>query len=608
MQHDRAREVLRNTFGFDNFRPLQEKIIRSAIAGEDNFVLMPTGGGKSLCFQVPALVREGVTIVISPLISLMQDQVQALKANGVAADFYNSSSTEKEAKQVLAKLHNAELDLLYVAPERLLSEAFLQRLADIKIGLFAIDEVHCVSQWGHDFRAEYLQLGTLRQHFPNVPFIALTATADKQTRQDIIQRLHLQKANVHIASFNRPNISYTILEKQKPLSQLTDYLNNKHNQSGIIYCLSRKRVEDVAEKLQNLGYKVAPYHAGLPAKQRQQSQEAFQRDDIDIIVATIAFGMGIDKPNVRFVVHYDLPKHIEGYYQETGRAGRDGLPAEALLLYGLHDTALVRGIIDGNQNPEQKRIEQHKLNCMVAFAESQTCRRRVLLNYFNEQLEKDCGNCDICLNPPETFDGTVLAQKALSCVYRLQERYGLNYVIDVLRGSDTQRIKSFGHDRLSTYGIGKDISQHEWMSIFRQLIQLGFLEQDIANYSVLRLTERSRPILRGEQILTLAKPRTRLEEPKKSSKVPRSKASKKTELNYDKALFEKLRVLRKELANKAGIAPFIVFSDVSLIEMSTYFPETDDQFLEINGVGAKKLESYGESFMYVIRHHRRSSS
>ena len=404
-------KILNDIFGYANFRAGQADIIHSLVKGEDNFVLMPTGGGKSLCYQIPALLLDGLTIVISPLISLMQDQVQSLKANGVSAGYYNSSMTEHEAKQTLASMYDGELKLLYIAPERLMTESFLTRLSDIKIALFAIDEAHCVSQWGHDFRPEYLRLRELRARFPNIPLVALTATADKQTRNDILNRLNLTNAKIHVASFNRPNIRYTIMSKQKPFEQLTTLLKSRREEFGIVYCLSRKRVDEIAEKLKAQGFSALPYHAGLPAKQRQKTQEAFKQDDVNIIVATIAFGMGIDKPNVRFVMHYDLPKNIEGYYQETGRAGRDGLASEAILLYGLADLVLIKKFIDDGDDEQQKRIESHKLNCMIAFAEAQTCRRRVLLNYFNEQLNNDCGNCDICLNPPETYDGTIDAQK-----------------------------------------------------------------------------------------------------------------------------------------------------------------------------------------------------
>lgn len=599
--HNKALEILQKTFGYERFRPLQATVIDSLIAGQDNFVLMPTGGGKSLCYQVPALAREGVAIVVSPLISLMQDQVQALRANGVAAAFYNSALSDVEARQTLAQLHNQQLDLLYIAPERLMSETFLARLTTIKLALFAIDEAHCVSQWGHDFRPEYLQLGQLRQQFPSVPIIALTATADKQTRQDILNRLQLTHANVHVASFNRPNIHYTILEKQKPFQQLLNFLKPRAHTFGIIYCLSRKRVEELATRLQASGYNALPYHAGLSTKQRQTAQTAFQRDDVNIIVATIAFGMGIDKPNVRFVVHYDLPKHIEGYYQETGRAGRDGLPAEALLLYGLGDIAIVKSLIETNQNLEQKRIELHKLNLMAAFAEAQTCRRRVLLNYFNELFPEDCGNCDICANPPETYDGTRDAQKALSCVYRVGQRYGVSYVIDVLRGKEDERIQRLRHHQLSTFGIGKDLSQEEWHSVFRQLIHLGYLEQDIANYSVLRLTEQARPVLRQEKTLILTKPR---------NKQTTKKLQRKTMTlpsNCDSVLFEKLRRLRKQLAEKASVAPFIIFSDATLTEMATVLPINEISLFAISGVGQKKLESYGKVFLGIIKEHINNS-
>ncbi len=591
-----ALQVLKNTFGYQQFRPLQEKIIHSLIAGKNQFVLMPTGGGKSLCYQIPAMVRAGVGIVISPLISLMQDQVQALKANGVKAAFYNSSLTAEQAKKVLAQLHQGELDLFYIAPERLLTKEFLERLDTIDIALFAIDEAHCVSQWGHDFRPEYLQLNQLRTRFPHAPLIALTATADKQTRQDIMQRLSLQDAEVHIASFDRPNIRYTILEKQKPFIQLTHFLNNHRNQCGIVYGLSRKRVEEIAQKLKDAGFAALPYHAGLTTQQRQEAHAAFQQDQANIIVATIAFGMGIDKPNVRFVVHYDLPKNIEGYYQETGRAGRDGLPSEALLLYGLSDIALIKSLLQNNQNEQQLRIEQHKLNCMIAFAEAQTCRRRVLLNYFNETLATDCGNCDICLNPPETFDGTILAQKALSCVYRVQQSYGVNYVVDVLRGKDDARIKRLGHDQLSTYGIGKELTQEAWYSIFRQLIHLGYLEQDISHYSVLRLTTSARHILKNEKSVVLANARTKVETAQKQPKKV-----KETTLVYNTDLFNQLRELRKKIAVAANVPSFVVFSDASLIEMAAYLPKTPEALLNINGVGQKKLAQYGEVFLKLLQ-------
>ncbi len=592
-----AIEILKQTFGYQQFRPLQEKIVEGLIAGENQFVLMPTGGGKSLCYQIPALARPGVGVIISPLISLMQDQVQALKANGVKAEFYNSSLSSAEAKKVLAQLHQGQLDLLYIAPERLMTQDFIERFADIDISLFAIDEAHCVSQWGHDFRPEYLQLGQLRTHFPDVPIIALTATADKQTRQDIIQRLGLQQATVNIASFDRPNIRYTVLEKQKPFAQLSRFLQDHQHDCGIIYCLSRKRVEELAQKLQENGFQALAYHAGLPAKQRQEAHQAFQQDQTNIIVATIAFGMGIDKPNVRFVVHYDLPKNIEGYYQETGRAGRDGLPSEALLLYGLSDIALIKSLLQNNQNENQVRIEQHKLNCMTAFAEAQTCRRRVLLNYFNETLDEDCGNCDLCLNPPETFDGTILAQKALSCVYRVQQSYGVNYVVDILRGKDDARIKRLGHEQLSTYGLGKEISQEEWYSIFRQLIHLGYLEQDISHYSVLRLTDAARSILKGEKTITLAKARTKAAAAPKQAKKSKGKAA----LNYNTDLFEILRTLRKKIAFEAGVPSYVVFSDVSLMEMATYLPKTTEALLTINGVGQKKLAQYGATVLEAIQ-------
>ncbi|MBM3986230.1 MAG: DNA helicase RecQ, partial [Planctomycetes bacterium] len=507
---------MRTVFGFDTFRPLQEEIVGELLAGRDAFVLMPTGGGKSLCFQVPALLRPGTAIVVSPLIALMKDQVDALRENGVAAESYNSSLEGAAARRVLARLHAGELRLLYVAPERLLMPEFLERLAGLPPqaapSLFAIDEAHCVSQWGHDFRPEYAQLAVLAQRFPGVPRLALTATADAATRADILRVLKLERARCFVASFDRPNIRYRVLSKKDPDRQLLAFLRGRPAQSGIVYALSRRRVEQVAGRLAAAGVRAAAYHAGLPAGERTRVQEAFARDEVDVVVATVAFGMGIDKSNVRFVVHFDLPRHIEGYYQETGRSGRDGLPAEALLLFGWGDVAVARALIEGGgdegpRDPEQVRVEMHKLNAMVAFAGGESCRRRALLAWFGEELAADCGNCDTCLDPPERHDATVLAQKALSCIVRLQQGYGAAYVIDVLRGARTERILQNGHDRLSTHGIGADLAREEWQSVVQQLVHRGYLRQDVANWSVLRVTDKARAVLRGEERVELARAR-----------------------------------------------------------------------------------------------------
>ncbi len=586
-------QTLHDAFGYQSFRPYQEEIINGLLQGQDAFVLMPTGGGKSLCFQLPALLRPGIAIVVSPLISLMKDQVDALQANGVRAACYNSSLGAVDARQVLAQLHAGQLDLLYVAPERLLNVDFLERLRSLDIALFAIDEAHCVSQWGHDFRPEYTGLGRLRNIFPAVPMVALTATAEKQTRLDILRHLKLQDARQVIASFDRPNIHYTVIDKTKPYLQLGVFLDSRHDEAGIVYCLSRKRVDEVAQKLRNDGLKAAAYHAGLPAAERKQTQEDFIRDDVQIVVATVAFGMGIDKPNVRFVVHYDLPKNLESYYQETGRAGRDGLPAEALLLFGYGDIAISRGLIEKGGNPEQKRIEIHKLNAMVAFAESGTCRRRALLGYFGETLDEDCGNCDICLNPPERYDASEDARKALSCVYRVGQRFGIGHVIDVLRGAKTQRIFDLRHDQLSTYGIGREQNQDHWSHLLRQLIHYGYLEQDIGNYSVLKLTEAARPLLRGEIELTISKPRVK---PGRKKRPERKIVG----LEYDQELFNQLRILRKQIADRDGVPPYVVFGDASLAEMAATLPTDKEAFLQINGVGQAKLQRYGSEFMEEI--------
>ena len=587
---------LRKVFGLHEFRRHQRDIIEGIVAGHDAFVLMPTGGGKSLCYQLPALLRSGVAIVVSPLISLMKDQVDALKENGVAAEFYNSALGAEEARRVLAKLHAGELDLLYVAPERLMSPDFLQRLAELPIALIAIDEAHCVSQWGHDFRPEYAALGELRSHFADVPLIALTATADPHTREDIVHVLGLGEARRYISSFDRPNIRYSVLEKYQPMEQLKRFLAGQGHESGIVYALSRKRTEEVATHLELAGYQAAAYHAGRPADVRRDVQERFLRDDLQIVVATVAFGMGIDKPNVRFVVHYDLPKHIEGYYQETGRAGRDGLASEALLLFGMQDVVTARMLVEKGTNPEQRRIEAHKLQAMIGLAESLTCRRRVLLGYFGEELATDCGNCDICLNPPETFDASVAAQKVLSCVYRVGERFGVKHVVDVLRGADTERIRTLGHDRLSTYGIGAEMDTAHWSSITRQLIHRGYLIQDIASYSVLKLTPKARPVLRGEEPLELARPRIS-EKRAKRKKTPKTAESLAP---ADMELFEALRELRKELADEQGVPPYVIFGDVTLVQMSRDKPSTEEEMLEITGVGQVKLQRHGDEFLAAI--------
>jgi len=589
-------QTLRQVFGLHEFRPFQQDIIETVVDGGDAFVLMPTGGGKSLCYQLPALHRPGLGIVISPLISLMKDQVDALQANGIRAAMYNSTLDAEEARSVLARLHCGELDLLYVAPERMMRASFINSLQDIPLALIAIDEAHCVSQWGHDFRPEYAALGELRECFPEVPFIALTATADPQTRDDIAAVLGLHEARHFVTSFDRPNIRYTVLDKHRPQSQLRRFLADHTDNSGIIYALSRKRVEEVASYLCEQGFGAAAYHAGLDAQTRKNVQERFIRDDTQIVVATVAFGMGIDKPNVRFVVHYDLPRHLEGYYQETGRAGRDGLASDALLLFGTQDVATARYHIEQSGNENQRRIESHKLNSMVGFAESLTCRRRVLLGYLGERLEQDCGNCDICLDPPQQYDATEAARKVLSCVYRVGQSFGMKHVVDVLRGADNERIRKFEHEQLTTYGIGMEHSSVEWLSIVRQLIHRGYLIQDIAAFSVLKLTPQALRLLRAEETLELARPRVEEKLKKKKRKSgPVADLS-----DADLRLFETLRELRKHLAEEKGVPPYVIFGDAALVEMSRERPANEAEFLEINGVGQVKLERHGSVFLEAI--------
>jgi len=588
---EQARKILKDIFGYDSFRPMQEEIICSLMDGKDAFVLMPTGGGKSLCYQIPAIMREGTGIVVSPLISLMKDQVDALTACGVKAAYYNSSLKAAEAKEVLERFENGDLDLLYAAPERLLSKGFLEKMAKVKLAMFAIDEAHCVSQWGHDFRPEYVRLGELREIFPNVPMLALTATADEHTREDISDRLKLGRAKRFTASFDRPNIRYLVAEKRQPLTQILQFLEGWPSCSGVIYCLSRKRVEDLAVNLQRHGISAAAYHAGIPGRSREKVQDDFLRDRIKVIVATIAFGMGVDKPNVRFVIHHDLPKSIESYYQETGRAGRDGLESEALMLYGSGDVNLVRRLIENVENIDQRRVEVHKLNSMVAFSEALTCRRRVLLGYFGEALDEPCGNCDICLDPPETYDATEFAEAALQCVRELNGHFGMGYIVDVLRGSKNARILEHKHDQLKCHGTGADINADEWTSILRQLVHHGYFIQDVSKRAAMLATKKSERIGSGEPIM-LAKYQPGIRRHFKRLGTPR-----------DEALFKKLALLREELAEKEDVPPHVIFSDVTLTEMSQRKPVSEDAMRRISGVGQHKLEEYGQAFIAVIDKH-----
>ncbi|PIB15591.1 ATP-dependent DNA helicase RecQ [Vibrio rotiferianus] len=588
--------VLEDVFGYQEFRDGQQLVIDAAVEGRDSLVILPTGGGKSLCYQIPALVRSGITLVISPLISLMKDQVDQLKANGVAAECINSTMAREELLSVYNRMHTGHLKLVYVSPERVLMRDFIERLENLPLSMIAVDEAHCISQWGHDFRPEYAALGQLKQQFSHVPFMALTATADDATRRDILERLQLNNPEVYLGSFDRPNIRYNLVEKHKPVSQIVRYLETQKGNCGIIYCGSRKKVEMVTEKLCNNHIRAAGYHAGMDADERAYVQEAFQRDDIQIVVATVAFGMGINKPNVRFVVHFDIPRNIESYYQETGRAGRDGLPAEAMMLYDPADISWLRRMLDEKDDGPQKQVETHKLNAMSAFAEAQTCRRQVLLNYFGEYREKPCGNCDICLDPPKHFDATEEARKALSCVYRVNQSFGMGYVVEVLRGMQNIRVRENGHDKISTYAIGRDHSHDYWVSIFRQLIHKGLLFQNITRNSTLQLTEEARPLLRGDVTLELAVPRL-------DTAARAAKSDKLTSKNYDKKLFAKLRKLRKSIADEDGLPPYVVFSDATLIDMAEILPTSYGEMLAVSGVGQRKLEKYADPFLDLIQEH-----
>jgi len=589
-----ALQILQTTFGYSEYRFHQQKIIDQLIAGEDAVVLMPTGGGKSLCYQIPSMVRDGVGIVVSPLIALMQDQVSALQQAGVKAAFLNSSLDGFEAQEVETKLLNNEIDLLYVAPERLMTERFLNILDRAQIALFAVDEAHCVSQWGHDFRPEYIKLSVLHERFSHIPRIALTATADDATRQEIITRLSLGHAECYVSGFDRPNICYRVAENSgNARDALYRFIKNEHeDEAGIVYCLSRKKVEQTAEWLSTKGLKALPYHAGLSQQIRQQNQQRFLTEDGVIIVATIAFGMGIDKPDVRFVAHLNLPKSIEAYYQETGRAGRDGLPSDAWMMYGLQDVIMLKQMMESSDADEtHKRVERHKLDAMLGFSEITTCRRQSLLNYFGDDLPDPCGNCDTCLNPVETWDASVAAQKALSCVHRTGQRFGVTYLSDILLGKTNERVVNNGHDKLGVFGVGKELDAKQWRNLYRQLITRNLLTVDIQGHGSLLLHESCRPILKGDESLHLRKQTIQTKSKKSKSKIAIS----------NNQLWETLRATRKRLSEELGVPPFVVFHDATLMDMMDRMPLTHEQMSRVSGVGATKLENYGDEFLAVLR-------
>ncbi|MFN3533560.1 MAG: DNA helicase RecQ [Candidatus Brocadia sp.] len=582
--------LLQKYFGYTSFYPLQEDIIKEVLGQRDVFVLMPTGGGKSLCYQLPALLFDSVTIVISPLIALMKDQVDGLQANGIPATFINSSLNYDEIDARRWSLSNNEVKILYIAPERLVMPEFLQFLQGLKVSLFAIDESHCISEWGHDFRPEYRQLKLLKERFPTVPIMALTATATPVVQEDIITQLKLSNCKVFKASFNRKNLYYQIKSKDNPYHQILHYLEGRKKDSGIIYCQSRKTVESLSASLQRDGYRALPYHAGLTAEVRTENQERFIRDDAEIIVATIAFGMGINKPNVRYVIHYDLPKSIEGYYQETGRAGRDGLKSDCILFFSYADMFKIEYFINQKVDEGERQVAYRQLREMANYCESNVCRRRLLLAYFGEKFdEPNCGSCDACLEPKERFDGTIAAQKILSCVYRVGERFGINYVIDILQGSKNQKILQNHHNTIKTYGAGKEYSKPQWQSFIRELIQLGYLRLDGDKYPVLKLQEKCRNVLLFNEKVFLTKPEEQLS-------ILKSDAGE----DHDRMLFERLRTLRKTLADQEGVPPYVIFHDTSLKEMSTYYPQNMHNLQQISGVGEQKLSKYGEVFLKEI--------
>ena len=594
-------DVLQDIYGYDSFRGEQESIIDHVIDAKNAFVLMPTGGGKSICYQIPAICCLGVGIVISPLIALMHDQVSALQQLGVKAAAINSGISGTTSWQIIEQLKKNKLDLLYVAPERILTEDFLEILKGCNIALFAIDEAHCVSQWGHDFRPHYTQLEILADMFPDVPRIALTATADTPTRHDIIEKLKLTNCKSFIAGFDRPNISYSIVEKNNPKQQLLNFIkNNYREESGIVYCLSRNMCEKTAKFLVDNGYNALAYHAGMDSGQRAENQDIFLKCNNIIIVATIAFGMGIDKPDVRFVVHMNIPKNIECYYQETGRAGRDGMPSDVMMMYGLSDAAMQRSFIDnGDASNYQKRIEHQKLNALLGLCEASRCRRQILLEYFGDRI-KECNNCDTCQNPPETFDGTVAAQKAISCVYRTGQRFGVSYLIDVLLGKKTERIDSLKHDKLTTFGIGNEYKRQEWQSFFRQLVAANLLMVDIIGHGGIQITQQGMKFLKNKESIALRNYKYKI-----SNKIRKPEIDTSNIINNqsDKELYDALKAKRLELAQSYNLPPYIIFHDKTLQEMTVNKPISHNQLKEISGVGASKLNRYGDIFIEVITNH-----
>jgi ATP-dependent DNA helicase RecQ len=600
-----ALQILHDIFGYSTFRGEQESIVDQLISGGDALVLMPTGGGKSLCYQLPALLREGVGIVISPLIALMQDQVDALKQLGVRAAFLNSSQDAEEAREITAQLMRGHLQIVYVAPERLLMASFLNLLDEIEegagIALFAIDEAHCVSQWGHDFRPEYRKLTVLHERFPHVPRIALTATADAPTRAEIVERLKLEDARQFVSSFDRPNIKYRVTQKANARQQLEAFLESEHaNDAGIIYCLSRRKVEETAEWLKSRGWDALPYHAGLDASVRNQNQRRFLREEGVIMVATVAFGMGIDKPNVRFVAHLDLPKSMEGYYQETGRAGRDGLPANAWMTYGVADVVSMRKMLDSGDAPEErKQVERQKLDALLGFCESTSCRHQTLLRYFGETHPGNCQQCDNCLSPVDTWDATQASRMALSCVYRTGQRFGVVHLIDVLLGKNTPKIQQFNHQNLSTFGIGKTLSQQQWSGVYRQLVAGGYLASDIEAYGGLKLTESARPVLRSESEVWLRRDVEVVT--RKVSKAERGTRAKEGYAEVaDDPLWHALKAMRMQLAKEQGVPPYVIFHDSTLLEILNQKPGSLTEMSQITGVGQAKLERYGDAFLEVL--------